>query len=66
MKANGLKDIPSFTSDDEAENFVSNADLSNYDLSKFKSMKYEFHPKTEVINIRVPSELLASVKTKAK
>lgn len=66
MKDKSLKEIPSFRTDDEAEDFVENADLTNYDLSKFKPVKFEFEPKDEVINIRLSSSLLNSIKNKAK
>jgi len=37
----GKKQIPKFHSDAEAEQFVENADLTEYDLSDFKSMRFE-------------------------
>ena len=58
--------MPSLKSDEEAERFVESADLSEYDLSKFKPLKFEFEPKTAVINMRLPQALLSAVKIKAK
>lgn len=66
MKANGIKEIPSFKSNEEAEEFVENSDLTQFDLSKFIPVKFEFEPKDEVINIRLSSKLLNSIKNKAK
>ena len=36
------KKLPPFASDEEAEKFVSNADLSEYDLSGFTPVTFEF------------------------
>ena len=44
MKAPG-KPMPSLRSDAEAERFVETADLSEYDLSGFKPMRFEIAPK---------------------
>jgi len=40
MSAKG-KPIPSLPSDEAAERFVATADLSDYDLSGFKPMRFE-------------------------
>lgn len=66
MKTASLKKMPSLRSDEEAEEFVANSDLSEYDLSGFKKTTYEFSPKSEMINLRMPQELLEAVKNKAK
>src|SRR5579862_3728811 len=60
-----LKAFPTFQTDEEAARFVDEADLSDYDLSGFKPMQFEFQPKTERVNMRLPSRLLAAVKTSA-
>ncbi|MEJ6668523.1 MULTISPECIES: BrnA antitoxin family protein [Alcaligenes] len=60
-----LKPLPSLRSDAEAEKFVENADLSEYDLSGFKPMKFEFAKKEAALNMRIPSALLSAVKAKA-
>lgn len=39
------KKIPSFKTDQEAEEFVANADLSEYDLSEAKPVQFEFENK---------------------
>ena len=40
-----LKPIPPLESDEAAEKFVEEADLSEYDLSGFKPTKFEIKPK---------------------
>lgn len=62
---NPRKPIPSFQSDKDAEEFVEQADLTEYDLSGFKPMKFEFAKKEATLNLRVPSSLLQAVKAKA-
>ena len=58
--------MPSLRSDAEAEDFVANADLTQYDLSKFKPMRFEIAPKSSVMNVRLPSSLLNALKQKAE
>ena len=60
------KKIPTFNTDEEAEKFVDTADLSEYDLSGFKKVHFEFRPKDAAISLKLPTELLAAVKIKAK
>ncbi|ATO57137.1 CopG family antitoxin [Bartonella sp. 1-1C] len=45
MKTSQLKQIPILKTDKEAENFVDTADLTDYDLTGFKSVHFEFLPK---------------------
>ena len=52
-------------SDKEAEDFVDNADLTQFDLSGFKPAKFEFMPKNERVNMRFPTELLNAIRAKA-
>ncbi|MBB2161541.1 CopG family antitoxin [Gluconacetobacter sacchari] len=40
--------MPSLRSDREAEDFVATADLTQYDLSGFKPMRFEIEPKPDV------------------
>ncbi len=61
-----MKKIPVFKTDEEAENFVAKADLTEYDLSGFKMTKFEFKPKNTSISLRLPDELLTAVQNKAK
>ena len=60
------KKIPDFKSDAEAEEFIDKADLSEYDFSQFKPVRFEFRPKTERVNMRLPAELLQAVRRKAE
>jgi predicted DNA binding CopG/RHH family protein len=60
------KKIPIFNSDEEAERFVETADLTEYDLSHFKPVRFEFEPKAAQINMRVPKPLLDAVKERAR
>jgi predicted DNA binding CopG/RHH family protein len=65
MKAKS-KPMPSLDSDAKAERFVETADLSNYDLSGFKPMRFEFEPKAAAMHMRLPQNLLDALKAKAK
>ena len=60
------KKIPDFKTDAQAEAFVAGADLSKYDLSGFKPARFEFQPKVERVNMRLPSDLLKAVRSKAE
>ena len=60
------KKFPDFKTDKEAERFVATADLTEYDFSDFKPMKFEFATKDERINMRLPAKLLSAVKRAAK
>lgn len=60
------KQLPDLNSDEEAESFVATADLTEYDLSKFKTVKFEFQPKTQRVNMRLPTVLLNAVKASAE
>ncbi|TAL02675.1 MAG: hypothetical protein EPO08_06275 [Rhodospirillaceae bacterium] len=59
------KKIPAFRTDEEAEHFVATADLSEYDLSGFKPMRFEFENKSAQLNMRLPKPLLDAVKAHA-
>ncbi len=60
------KSMPTLKSDAAAENFVASADLSKYDLSGFKPMKFEIEAKSAALNLRLPQSLLDAVKVRAK
>lgn len=66
MKTTDSAKIPSFHTIEDAENFVETADLSEFDLSDFKPMHFEFEPKSKTLNMRVPESLLDALKAKAK
>ena len=59
------KKIPAFKTDEEAEAFVAGADLTEYDLSGARAVRFEFQPKTERVNMRLPASLLKAVKATA-
>jgi predicted DNA binding CopG/RHH family protein len=65
-KPQALKTIATFRTDAEAERFVDSAELTEYDLSDFKPMRFEFEKKDAQLNMRIPETLLEAVKTKAK
>ena len=56
--------IPEFATDAEAEAFL-DQDLSGLDFSQFKPARFEFAPKTERVNMRLPKDLLDAVKAAA-
>jgi predicted DNA binding CopG/RHH family protein len=60
-----MKKLPKLKSDKAAEDFVANADLTQYDLSAMRVVQFEFEPKTERINMRLPRTLLDAVKARA-
>jgi len=60
------KKIPTFKTDEEAEEFVATADLTEYDLSGGKPVRFEFERKAARINMRLPETLLEAVKKKAE
>lgn len=60
------KTIPTFETDQEAERFVETADLSEYDLSGAKPVRFELQRKTARVNMRLPEALLEAVKSEAE
>ncbi len=59
------KPLPSLETDEEAERFVAEAVLTDYDLSGLRIVEFEFEPKSERVNLRVPKRLLDAVKAAA-
>jgi len=59
------KKLPHLKSDRQAEEFVEKADLTEYDLSGMRAIRFEFQPKTERVNMRLPKQLLAAVRAVA-
>ena len=62
MSKDRSKPIPNFASDEAAEKFVAEADLTEYDWSDMKPVRFEFAAKDARINMRLPADLLAAVK----
>jgi predicted DNA binding CopG/RHH family protein len=60
-----LKPLPRLMSDAEAEDFVANSDLTEYDLSPMKRVHFEFTNKDARVNMRLPASLLNAVKARA-
>ena len=65
-KQKKLKPFPRFDTDEEAERFVETADLSEYDFSGFRPMRFEFERKSAQLNMRVPQALLDALKERAR
>ena len=59
------KKLPRFRNDKEAEEFVDKADLTEYDLSEMQPVGFEFQPKSERVNMRLPRQLLDAVRSSA-
>ena len=59
------KKLPKLTSDKAAEDFVAKADLTAYDLAGLRTMRFEFQPKSERVNMRIATPLLNAVKATA-
>lgn len=57
--------IPTFKTDEDAEIFVSNEDLSHFDLSGGELVKFEFKLKDKSISLRLSDDLLAAVQERA-
>jgi predicted DNA binding CopG/RHH family protein len=60
------KKIPTFKTDGEAAAFVRKADLTAYDLSGARPVRFEFEKKAARVNMRLPEPLLEAVKESAK
>jgi predicted DNA binding CopG/RHH family protein len=61
-----LKPMPHHFTDEDADRFLEEADLSEYDLSGFKPMNFEFSKKEARLEVRIPETQLAALKTIAK
>ncbi len=61
-----LKPFPVHKTDAEAEKFVDEADLSEYDFSNFKPISLELRKKNARLELRLPEEQLHAVKQAAK
>ena len=59
------KKLPKLSTDKEAEAFVAKSDLTDYDLSGMRMVRFEFQPKSERVNMRLPRPLLDAVKAMA-
>jgi len=59
------KKLPALKTDKEAEDFVAKANLADYGLSGMRMVRFEFQPKSERVNMRLPRPLLDAVKASA-
>lgn len=59
------KKIPTFKSDRAAAAFVDKADLSQYDLSGVKLVRFEIKRKDKSINLRLSEDLYDAVRARA-
>jgi predicted DNA binding CopG/RHH family protein len=59
------KKLPTLANDEEAEDFVANADLTEYDLSGMVAVRFELKPKDKSVNLRLPEQLLQAVRSRA-
>lgn len=58
--------LPVARTDRRAASIVENADLTTYDLSAMRPMRFEFAAKEARINMRLPGKLLDAVKAAAR
>jgi predicted DNA binding CopG/RHH family protein len=59
------KQFPEFKSDSEAEKFVETANLSEFDFSELRPVKFELRRKDKSVSLRLPEELLSEVRNRA-
>lgn len=60
------KPFPPHRTGEEAERFVAEADLSEYDFSAFQPSRFEFATKDKAVGVRLSEELLKATKAAAK
>jgi len=60
------KPLPKLTTDEAAETFITDADLTEYDLSGLKPVRFEFQPKGKSITMRLSEPLLDAIKEEAE
>jgi predicted DNA binding CopG/RHH family protein len=56
------KKLPKLATDKAAEEFVAKADLTEYDLSRLRPVRFEFQRKDRRVNMRLPESLFNAVK----
>ena len=59
------KPWPTLRSDEEAEAFVEQADLSDYDWSLAEPVHHEFEDKSARVTMRIPESQLENIKAEA-
>ena len=58
--------VPTFRTDQEAEDFVTGADRTDYDLSGGQVVHFEMRPKDKAASLQLPEKLLEAVRGEAK
>ena len=59
------KKFPDLKSDEEADAWLQGADLTEYDLTDMKKVRFELARKDASISLRLPTSLLASLRAEA-
>ncbi len=59
------KKFPELKSDEDADAWLQGADLTEYDLSGMKKVRFELARKDASISLRLPAALLATLKANA-
>ena len=59
------KQFPTLRTDEEAEDFIANSDLTEYDLSGLVAMRFELKPKDKAVSLRLPEALLEATRSAA-
>ena len=65
MSSDGGKPWPTLRSDEEAEKWLEEADLSEYDWDAGEIVQYEFEEKNARVNMRLPESQLNAIKAEA-
>ena len=60
------KPLPKLMTDESAEAFIAESDLTEYDLSGLKPVRFEFQPKGKSITMRRSEPLLEAIKKEAE
>ncbi len=60
------KPLPKLTTDEAAETFIADADLTEYELSGLKPVRFEFQPKGKSITMRLSEPLFEAIKEEAE
>lgn len=60
------KPIPTFETDADAEAFVASADLTEFDLSGGRVVRFELRKKDASVHLRLPAPLLDEIRSRAK
>jgi predicted DNA binding CopG/RHH family protein len=60
-----LKKLPIWSTEEKADEWLTNADLSESDFSDAKVMTFELAPKNTAISLRLPADLLAAIKLRS-